>query len=197
MEHDAGDGVHHGGESGKRKNVAGDFDGALFRGALNFLDALRMGHGADVPDIGEDFAGVSDQESGEFAVVLPGAGDGLFVDGAGGGVEEKRFGRDVSLRAVEADVTLALLFGIVEGMGVEERPDELAGDIFEAEFEMGVLENGVMAAVEGGGADVEALLVGDFFGADKARGVAGAGGGDGGVEGMGPGVAESYPGRCG
>src|SRR5712671_3900556 len=124
--------------------------------------------------------------------MLPGAGDGLLVDGAGGGVEEKRFGRDVGLRAVEADVALALLLRIVEGMGVEEGPDELAGDIFEAEFEMGVLENGVMAAVESGGADVEALLVGDLFGADEARGVAGAGSGDGGIEGMSPGVAEGY-----
>jgi len=34
----------------------------------------------------------------------------------------------------------------------------LAGDIFQAEFEMGVLENGVMTAVESGGANVEALL---------------------------------------
>jgi hypothetical protein len=70
------------------------------------------------------------------------------------------------LGAVEADVALALLLGIVEGMGVEEGPDELAADVFEAEFEMGVLVDGVMAAVERGGADVEALLVGDFFGAD-------------------------------
>ncbi len=82
-------------------------------------------------------------------------------------------------------------------MRVEEGPDELAGNIFEAEFEMGVLENGVMAAVERGGADVEALLVGDFFGADEARCVAGTGSSNGGVEGMGPGVAESYAGRSG
>src|SRR5258705_859968 len=129
--------------------------------------------------------------------MLPSGGDGLFVDGAGGGVEEKRLGRDVGLRAVEADVTLALLLGIVEGVSVEERPKELARDIFEAEFEMGVLENGVMSAVEGGGADIETLLVGDFFGADEARCVTGAGGGDGGIEGMGPGVAESYAGRGG
>ncbi len=47
---------------------------------------------------------------------------------------------------------------------------------------MGVLVNGVMAAVEGGGADVEALLVGDFFRADESGGVAGAGGGDGGIK---------------
>jgi len=51
-----GDGVHHGGESCERENVAGDFDGALFGGALDFLDALGMRHGADMPDVGEDFA---------------------------------------------------------------------------------------------------------------------------------------------
>ncbi len=56
---------------------------------------------------------------------------------------------------------------------------------------MSVLVNGVMAAIEGGGADVEALLVGDFFGADEARSVAGAGGGDGGIERVSESVAES------
>ena len=101
------------------------------------------------------------------------------------------------MRAVEADVTLALLLGIVEGMGVEEGPDELAADIFEAEFEMGMLVDGVMAAVERGGADVEALLFGDFFGNDEARGVAGARGGDGGIVGMREGVAEGDAGGGG
>ena len=82
-------------------------------------------------------------------------------------------------------------------MGVKEGPDELAADIFEAEFEMGVLVNGVMAAVEGGGADVEALLVGDFFGDDEARCVASAGGGDGRVVGMRESIAESDAGGSG
>src|SRR4029077_16957083 len=164
----------------------------FFRGALDFLDALGVGHGADVPNVREDFAGVGNQEGRELAIVLPGAGDGLFVDRAAGGVEEKRLRRDVGLRAIQADVALALLLRIIEGMRVEEGPDELARDILEAELEMGVLVNGVMAAVEGCGADVEALLVGNFFRTDEARSVAGARGGDGGVEGMGPGVAESY-----
>jgi hypothetical protein len=60
-----------------------------------------------------------------------------------------------------------------------------------------VLKDGVMAAVEGGGADVEALLVGDFFGGDEMVGVAGAGGGDGGVKWMGEGVSESDAGGGG
>ena len=94
------------------------------------------------------------------------------------------------MRAVQTNVTLALLLRIVEGMRVKKRPDELAADIFQPEFEMCVLVDGVMAAVEGSGADVDALLVGDFFRADQARGVAGACGSDGGVEGMGEGIAQ-------
>ncbi len=48
-----------------------------------------------------------------------------------------------------------------------------------------------MAAVESGGADVEAVFVGDFFRADEAGRVASAGGRNGGVEGVREGVAES------
>jgi len=101
------------------------------------------------------------------------------------------------LRAVEADVALALLLRIVKGMRVEERPDELAADVFEAEFEMGVLVDSVMAAVESGGANVEALLVGDFFRADKAGGVASAGRGDCGIKRVSESVAESNARRSG
>ncbi len=197
MEDDAGDGVNHGGEGGDGENVTRDFDGALFGGALDFLEALGVGHGADVPDVAEDGAGVVDEKEREFAIGLPGAGDGLFVDGAVSVVEKERRRRNVGLRAIEADIALTLLLGIIERVGVEKRPDELAADIFEAEFEMGVLVDGVMAAVKGGGADVEALLVGDFFGDDEARGVAGAGGGDGGVVGVREGVTESDAGGGG
>jgi hypothetical protein len=55
----------------------------------------------------------------------------------------------------------------------------------------------VVAAEEGGGSDVEALLVGDFFRADEARGVTGACGGDGGIERVSKGVAESDARRAG
>ena len=74
--------MNHRRESGDGKNVARDFNGAFFGGALDFLEALGMGHGADVPDVGEDGAGVVDEESGKLAVIIPGADDGLFVDGA-------------------------------------------------------------------------------------------------------------------
>ena len=88
------------------------------------------------------------------------------------------------MRAVEPDVTLALLFGVVKRMRMQERPDELAADIFEAEFEMRVLIDGVVAAEISGGADGDALLVGDFLRSDQARGVAGSRCSDCGIEGM-------------
>jgi hypothetical protein len=95
------------------------------------------------------------------------------------------------LHAVHANVALALLFGIVKRMRVKEGPDELAANVFEAKFEMRVLVHGVVATEKCAGANVEALLVGDFFTADETGRVTGARGGDGGVEGMSEGVAES------
>jgi hypothetical protein len=90
-----------------------------------------------------------------------------------------------------------LLLGIIERMGVQKRPDELAADIFEAEFEMRMLVDRVVAAEESACTNVQTLLVGDFFGNDKARGIAGAGGGNGGIEGMREGVAKSDAQRSG
>ena len=73
----------------------------------------------------------------------------------------------------------------------------MAADIFEAEFERGVLKNGVVAAVKGGRADVETLFVGDLLGCDEMIGVAGARGGDGGVEGVIEEIAERHARRGG
>ena len=99
--------------------------------------------------------------------------------------------------AIEADITLTLLLGIVERMRVKERPDELAADVFKAEFEMSVLVDRMVAAVEGGGTDVEALLVGDLLGTDEARGITGAGGGDSGIERVRESVAKRNAGLSG
>ena len=197
MKNDARDGMNHRGECGNRENIACDFNGAFFSGAFDFLDAFGMRHRADMPNVEKDFAGLRKKERGKFAIVRPGAGDGSFVDGAGFGVEEERDRGDVGLGTVHADITLALLLGIVERMGVKERPDELAADIFETKFEMRVLINRVVAAEKSGGADVETLLVGDFFWSDEMRGVASARGSDCGIERMREGVAESDARRSG
>ena len=183
--------MNHGGECRDRENVACDFDGAFFGGAFDLLDAFGMRHRADMPNVEKNFAGLRKKKSRKFAVIRPGAGDGSFVDAAGFGVEEERDRRDVGLGTVHANVALALLLGIVERMGVKERPDELAADIFETEFEMRMLIDSVVAAEKSGGADVETLLVGDFFRSDEMRGVACARGSDCGIERMREGVAES------
>ena len=80
---------------------------------------------------------------------------------------------------------------------MKKGPDELATDVFEAEFECSVLKDGVVTAVEGGGSNVKALLVGDFFGSNEMVGIAGAGGGDGGVKWMSEGISESDAGGGG
>ena len=143
-----------------------------------------------MPDVVENVSGVTDQKGGQLTIVVPGTRDRAFIDFLAFFIEEERDGRHISLGAVEADVALALLLGIVERMRVKERPDQLAADVFEAEFEMGVLVDGMVTAVEGGGADVEALFVRDFFGADQARGIASSGGSDGGIEWMREGIAK-------
>jgi len=76
-------------------------------------------------------------------------------------------------------------------MRVKERPNELAADIFEAKFECSVLENGVVAAIEGCRAYVETLLVSDFFGRNEMVGVTGACGRNGGVKWMAEEITES------
>src|SRR5437660_12901131 len=80
---------------------------------------------------------------------------------------------------------MALLLGIIKRMCVKKKPEKLAADVFQPEFKMRVLVDGVVAAVKRGGADVEALLGGDFFRRDQAGGVAGARGRNRGVEWMG------------
>jgi hypothetical protein len=82
--------VDHRRERGDGENVAGDFDGAFFRRALDFLNALGMGHGADVPDVLENFARIGQEQRRQFAIVRPGANNGAFVGEAGFGIEEKR-----------------------------------------------------------------------------------------------------------
>ena len=78
------------------------------------------------------------------------------------------------MRAIKAHVALALLLGIIERMRVQEGPHTLSADIFEAEFKVRVLINGVMPAVVRGGANCHALLIGDFFCANQPRRIASA-----------------------
>ncbi len=184
MQHDAGKRVHHGGGGRDGQDVARDFDGALACLAIHFFHALAMRHRTDVPDVAEDFARVAFEQRGQLFVIAPGARHGVFVNGALGRAKSGNLGREISGGMRKADVALALLLGVVKRVRVQERPDKLPADVFQAEFKVRVLVDGVMPAVKRGRADLQALLVGDFLGADQARRVAGARRGHGRVEGM-------------
>ena len=82
------------------------------------------------------------------------------------------------MRAIQTHVALALLLGIVKGMGVQKRPHELPADVFKAEFEVSVLIDGVMAAEKSARTDIHPLFFGDFFRIDEPRRVTGARGRD-------------------
>src|SRR5712692_7468783 len=106
-----------------------------------------------MPDVGEDGVGARLEQRSQLAVIIPGAGHGACVDSALGGTEAGTLGWDVGLRVIQADVALALLLGVVERVRVQERPNKLPANVLEAKLKVRVLINGVVAAVERGGAD--------------------------------------------
>jgi hypothetical protein len=69
-------------------------------------------------------------------------------------------------------------------MRVQERPHELAADIFEAKFKVRVLIHGVVAAKICTRSDGHALLVGYLFGLDQSSRIARSRGGNRGVKRM-------------
>ena len=105
-----------------------------------------MRHRADVPYVAQNLARRRLEHARQLAVVFPRARDRAFVNRALRRAEIRARRRNVRLRAVQPHVALALLLGIVERMRVQERPDELPADVFEPEFEMRVLVDGVMPA---------------------------------------------------
>ena len=155
-----------------------------------FLNPLGMRHRANVPDVVKNVARVGNQKRRQLAIVGPGTRDGGFVNCSRSFVEEKRNGGDIGLGPVKAYVTLALLFGVVEGMSVKKGPNELAANVLDSKLEMRVLIYGVMPAIESGRANVQALLIRDFVGRNQAGGVASSGGGNRRIERMRKGVSE-------
>ena len=86
-----------------------------------------MRHRTDVPDAAQYFAGVGDEQRGELAVVIPRARDGSFVNFLAAFIKKQRNRRNVGVRAIQADVSLALLLGIVERMRVQETTKRTGG----------------------------------------------------------------------
>jgi len=119
------------------------------------------------------------EERREIGVTVPRAHDRGLVD-------VKRLSgdwRDKRARLLQLDVALARLLRVVKGVRVQERPHELARDVLEAELEVRVLVDRVMAGVERQRANRVALLVRDFDGRDYSRRIARPCGGDGAVKG--------------
>src|SRR5580658_2675671 len=106
--------------------------------------------------------------------MFPRARHRLFVNGALCRAKGAAFRRYISLRAIQTDVSLALLLRIVERMRVEEGPHKLPAHVFQSKLKMRVLVNGVMPAKVSCGPDHHPLLVGDFLGTDQPRRIAGA-----------------------
>ena len=52
-------------------------------------------------------------------------------------------------------------------MRVQKGPYKLPADIFQAKFKMRMLVDGVVSAVKSTRANIQALLIGDFFGANQ------------------------------
>ena len=193
VQHDAGDGVHHRGERGEGDHVARRLDGLLLGLAGDALHPLLGGVRRQVPQLRHDAQGVRSQEVVEPAVGAPGPQDRPLVHAARLGPQA--FG-DEGPHLVEAHEALGRLLGVVEGMRVQERPDELPAHVLEAELEVRVLVDRVVAPLEGEGADGLALGGGDLVGLDDAGRVAGASSRDGPCVGLAAGAPEGDLGRA-
>ncbi len=168
VQDDARHGVHHRGEGRNRDHVAGRLDRALLGVLLDLLQALGIRVGADVAQLFQNAERIVLEDRGQLSVAIPGAHDGVLVDVAGvaGDRRHKR------ARLFQLHVALTGLLGVVERIRVQERPDELPGDVLEPELEIRVLIDRVVTGVKRQRADRVALLVGDFRGSDHARRVA-------------------------
>jgi hypothetical protein len=184
-ERDAGDRVVQVREGRDREHVAGDLLGALLDGGRESLRPVAPKTPREEPEV--PLAGERRQKLGQPPVRLL--------------LPPRRFLEDFPLRRphrrhgvvarLDLDVALGDLFRVVEGMGVQERPEELTRHVLQRELEVGVLERRVVPRVvdrarervaplgSGGG-----LILRD----DAARRVAGPGRRDdvleGAVEGM-------------
>src|ERR1700735_53683 len=156
-----------------------------------------MRHSTYVPDVSQNLASGWLQYAREFAVIVPCASDSFFVDRALWCAETRALRRNVGLRTIQLHVALTLLFGVIKRMRVKQRPHKLPADIFQSEFEMGVLKYGVMSAIVSCGSDRHALLVSDFLETDKAGRIACASSRNRRIERMSEIISQRYPRRSG
>ena len=151
--------MNHGSKSGDRQNVTGHLDGFFLHLPVNALAALLRAPVIDLPYVVERLPRASGKFLREQTVKLPGTLHGAHVHA----LRLPGQGRNKGPRLVQAHVALTGLLRVIKRMAVQKVPHKLAGDVLQAELEVGVLKDGVVAAVEGGGADGEALFLGDLI----------------------------------
>ena len=179
MQHQSRHGVHHRREGGDRNDVARRLDGLLLSLALHRLVPFGVVRRPQVAQLLQDGPGVVLEQRGELGVVVPRREHGLLVDVPGFAVER----RHERPRLLQLHVALTRLLRVVERIGVQHAPHELARDVLEPELEVRVLEHRVVPTLEGEGSDGVALLVGDLGRADHPWRITRAGGGNGAVVG--------------
>ena len=139
--------VHHRGEGRDRDDVARRLDRLLLGLALDLLAPLVGGARRQVAQLATGSAACRCFSSAvSAAVALPGRLDRALVDRARLGRQALRHERP---HLVEPHEALRGLLGVVEGVRVQERPHELPAHVLEAELEVRVLPDGVVAALEG------------------------------------------------
>jgi len=175
MQHQPRHRVDHGGVTRDRDHVARGLDGLLLGLAFHALAERNVLPVLQAPEILEPAEGEGLQALREFGVSAPRLLDAAGVDLARRALEGRG---NVCGDVVEPHVALALLLGVVEGKAVQERPHQLPRDARDRELEGGVLEDRVMATIEGQRADAAALPLGDLVGVDDAGRIARAGRGD-------------------
>ena len=124
--------------------------------------------GVEVSQLFQDPERIVLEQHGQLGVPVPRVDDRALVD------VERFTGerRDERPRLLQLDVALARLLGVVEGIAVQDAPDELPRDVLESELEVCVLVDGVMARLERECANRVALAIRDLVDCDNARGIA-------------------------
>ena len=176
-----------------RDHVPGGLDGFLLCFALDRLDPLGGRTRRQISQLLQDPERIVFEEHRQIGIAIPCVDDRALVD------LERLAGerRHVRPRLLQFDVALARLLGVVEGIPVQDAPHELARDVFEAELEVGVLIDGVMACLERERADRVALAIRDFVDGDDPRRIARPRGGNRAVERVLGRIAQRDQRRCG
>ncbi len=194
MQDQTGKGMHHRGEGADGNHIPRHLDRFLLGLASDLLPSRLGGTRGDVPDVAHDLRGVGEQDLRETRVGRPGFFHRRLVDRPPFCGQSLR---NIGPGLAQLHETLRRLFGVVEGVRMQEGPHEMPRDVLETELEGRVLEDRVMTRGEGQGTDGLPLPFGDLRILDHPRRIAGARGRDRPVVGAGTSGTQRDFGRAG